>query len=189
MVLKGKMLCVIVVSLAAMLTAGCVSTGTYQAKEQETQLLKKSLEDTESGLSELKDRNKKLSNDYELALSKLKVIESEMSELRIENEKLTNAVKPENLLKTLVDSYNSVQAENLKLKQTLSAIEKSTKKEIEAPVKLDPITSKTSKGAEKVVPTAEDPAKKESSEVKGKDSSDTPVELKLKEDKQPLEKL
>ena len=137
-------------SLAAITVGGCVSSGTYQAKEQESLELKKSLLNTKGDYSELQEKNKKLAEDYETALTKLKKINADFAEikaenekLKLENEKLATAVKPENLLKSFTDAFTMLQAENAKLKQAFaSAAGGAEKKEAELPVKLTPVVAK-----------------------------------------------
>lgn len=197
---KDKFKLALLVSMVAMLSGGCVSSGTYQAKERESMLLKKSLEETSAGMNELQEKNNKLKDENEKLKDengsislKLKKLESEMSVLKIENEKLTEDVKPENLLKTLVNSYNAVQAENLKLKQALSVAEKvSQKKAPEPPVKLDPIISmpvtRPDKGA---VEEVKEPSGSngETPDSSLNESSEEPVDQKVEEGKQSVEKL
>lgn len=130
-------------SFAALLTSGCVSSGTYQAKEQQSLQLSRDLENSKNAQSELLDKNKKLLEENAALNLKLKNLNADFAGLKAENDKLLTAVKPENLLKVLVDSFSSLQAENSKLKQALDVAEKaSQKKETDPPVQLTPVITK-----------------------------------------------
>jgi regulator of replication initiation timing len=137
-------------SFAALLTSGCVSSGTYQAKEQESLQLSRNLENSKNAQSELLDKNKKLLEENDALSLKLKNLnadftglKAENDKLKSENDKLVTAIKPENLLKALVDTFSNLQAENNKLKQALDAAEKaSQKKETDPPVQLTPVIAK-----------------------------------------------
>ncbi|NVO21725.1 MAG: hypothetical protein HXX13_18650 [Bacteroidetes bacterium] len=178
-------------SLVALLSGGCVSSGTYQAKEQESLLLKKTLDEKITGLSELQDKNKKLNDENELIAKQFKKLESEMADLKAENEKLAERVKPENLLKTLVNSFNALQAENLKLKEAISVTEKVSQKQLSEPsVKPVPVITKpaaTLDATDKVMEKTDAAGEKIDQSVK--DSSEKPVEQKVDGDKPAVEKL
>jgi DNA repair exonuclease SbcCD ATPase subunit len=125
----------IVVSLAGALMGGCVSSGTYQAKEQETQLLNKNLEATKSAVGELQEKSKKQGEENETLKALNKKLESDIAELKGLNEKLNAAAKPENLLKTLGESLAALQAENASLKQALAEGKKSAASKEALPAK------------------------------------------------------
>lgn len=184
---RNKIRFVVLVSMAAMLSGGCVSSGTYQAKEQESLLLKKTLDETTTGLSELQEKNRQLNAENDLVYKKLKKLESEMSDLKTENEKLAEGVKPENLLKTFVNSFNALQAENLKLKDALSAAAKVSQKQLaEPPVKHVPVITKPA-ATEKVKEISDLPDEKLDSVLK--ETSEKPVDQKVDLDKPAVEKL
>jgi len=163
--------------VAALLTSGCVSSGTYKAKEQESIQLSRNLEETKGAYQELEEKNKKLTAEGEALNEKLKQLDTEIADFkldieklkvdnakyklegenyklenenyRLENEKLSLAAKPENLLKTLADSIAALQAENAKLKQSLVLAEKvPVKKDPEPPVKLNPVVTKPAAAVE-----------------------------------------
>lgn len=187
---RNKIRFVVLVSMMAMLSGGCVSSGTYQAKEQESLLLKKTLDETTTGLSELQEKNRKLNAENDLVYKKLKKLESEMSDLKAENEKLAESVKPENLLKTFLNSFNALQAENLKLKEALSAAEKVSQKQLaEPPVKPAPVITKpaaTPAATDKIMEKSD--AAREKIDPSNKESSKKPGEQKVDEDKPVIAK-
>ena len=183
---RNKIRFVVLVSMVAMLSGGCVSSGTYQAKEQESLLLKKTLDETTTGLSELQEKNRKLNAENDLVYKKLKKLEAEMSDLKTENEKLVESIKPENLLKTFVNSFNALQAENLKLKDTLSAAEKVSKQLAEPSEKHLPAITKPA-ATEKVKEISALPGEKLDSVLK--ETSEKPVDQKVDLDKPAVEKL
>lgn len=145
-----------ILSVVVLIVSGCVSSGTYKAKEQESIQLKQSLDSTKGDYSDLQEKSKKLAEDNEAmvlklnklaedkdaTMLKLKKLEADFSEvtagneklksdseqLKKENEKLITAAKPENLLKTLVESFSMLQAENVRLKQALVSAEKAAQK-------------------------------------------------------------
>ncbi len=152
MKMRSKAHIAIIIGAVMLACGGCVSSGTYQAKEQESLQLKKNLEVTRGDYSELQEKSRKLSEDNDAMALKLKKLDADFAELKVENEKLkleneklVAALKPENLLKTLVDSFSALQIENAKLKQELASAEKTAqKKEPEPPVKLKPVIIKPS---------------------------------------------
>lgn len=221
---KAKLVVVAIFSAAALLTTGCVSSGTYQAKEQESLQLKKNLEETKSVYSELQDKSKKLAEDNDAMILKLKKLDADLVELKadndrykleidklkaeidklklendtlkIDNEKLSTAVKPENLLKTFVELFATIQTENVKLKQALAAAEKAAqKKDAEPPIKLNPVVTKPTatieNSGDKQKETVELPrdsadASKKSAEKKIEPKNDKPkAEPAVIEDKLP----
>jgi regulator of replication initiation timing len=150
MKMKSKALIFIMIGAVLLACGGCVSSGTYQAKEQKSLQLKKNLEVTKGDYSELQEKSKKLSEDNDAMALMLKKLDADFAELKVdneklklENEKLVAALKPENLLKTLLESFSALQMENAKLKQELASSEKAVqKKEPEPPVKLKPVIIK-----------------------------------------------
>lgn len=149
------------------LGSGCVSTGTYQAKEQESLQLSKSLEESKTVNSEIIDKNAKLTAETEALRDKLKKLDSEFAilkeestRLKDENAKLVEAVKPENLLKALAGSLATLQNENSKLKLALENAEKMVKSSPE-PLKITPDIAKPAQVEEKKVEEKAAPGSKE----------------------------
>lgn len=160
------------VMMSVVLTgSGCVSTGTYQAKELESLQLSKSLEESKSTISEINDKNAKLAAESEALSGKLKKLDVELialkqeidrlkndnsklkdesSRLKDENLKMAEALKPENLLKALANSLAELQSENSKLKLALEDVEKSVKKNSE-PLRITPDIAKPAPVEEKKV--------------------------------------
>lgn len=151
------------------LGSGCVSTGTYQAKEQESMQLSKNLEESKATLSEVNDKNMKLTAETETLNGKLKKMDGELAtlkeesarlkddnsklrdetaRLKEENAKLAEAVKPENLLKALANSLAELQGENSKLKLALEDAGKAAKKSSE-PLRITPEIAKPAPAEEK----------------------------------------
>lgn len=164
-----------------LLCGGCVSTGTYQAKELESQQLSKSLEESKNTITEINDKNAKLTAESETLGSKLMKLDGEIavlkeetgrlkdensklkdesSRLKEENIKLAEAVKPENLLKTLASTLAEIQNENSKLKLALEDAGKVAKQNSE-PLKIKPDIAKPApveekKGEDKPAQTIKD---------------------------------
>lgn len=160
--MKFRFVLLVMMIMSVSLGSGCVSTGTYQAKEQESLQLSKSLDESKTALGEMSDRNSKLATETEALNGKLKKLDGEFAilkeesarlkddnsklkdetaRLKEENAKLTEAAKPENLLKALADSLATLQNENSKLKLALEDAEKSVKKSSE-PLKITPDIAK-----------------------------------------------
>jgi ferredoxin-NADP reductase len=105
---------------------GCVSSGTYQAKEQESHQLGRSLEEMKSAYTELQVKCGKFESANSEQGEQLKKVAAELAILKQENEKLAAAARPDNLLKALAETLATLQvkvdqlkAENAKLKQEL----------------------------------------------------------------------
>lgn len=151
-----------VVATVLSLGSGCVSTGTYQAKEQESAQLSKNLEESKGIISEISEKNRKLLKESETLAASLKVLEEELTRLkeesvrlkddngklieesgrlREENAKLSEAAKPENLLKSLANSLATLLNENSRLKLALEDAEKSSKMNSD-PIKISPEIAK-----------------------------------------------
>ncbi len=113
----------IVVSMGfAAFLGGCVSTGTYQQKEQESLMLNKSLDESRILYSNLQAKYKKLgeeNTEQELELKKLKV---ELSESIIKNNGLVEVTKK------LATDNNDLKVENEKLTTTNSSLSLKVKK-------------------------------------------------------------
>lgn len=160
--MKFKSAVLAVMAIVVALGSGCVSSGTYQAKEQESLQLSKSLEESKGTISEMTDKNAKLSTESEALAGKLKKLDGEFSalkeesgklkdensklkdessKLKEENARLAEAAKPENLLKSLADSLATLQNENSKLKLSLENVEKTVKKNSE-PLRITPEIAK-----------------------------------------------
>jgi len=129
--MKRKLIGFALLAVTAALAGGCVSSGTYQAKEQETQQLSKNLDETRGSYSQLKDKYDKLEAVSNEQSEKLKKISAELAELKVENAKLVDATQPESLLKTLAETFTvqqqkirELKAENAKMKQELLAPQK-----------------------------------------------------------------
>jgi len=190
--------------VAALLTSGCVSSGTYKAKEQESIQLSRNLEETKGAYQELEEKNKKLTAEGEALNEKLKKLNTEIADFKLdieklkvdnakyklegenyklenenykfENEKLSLAAKPENLLKTLADSIAALQAENAKLRQSLVLAEKvPVKKDPEPPVILNPVVTKPAAAVEE-----NSAGKAIASPETGKESAPQPVDTSEK---------
>ncbi len=167
--MKTRVSAVIVASVSCMFLGGCVTSGTYQAKEQERQQVSRNLQETKNSYTELKEKFGKLeeaNNEQSAGLKKLsaeavemkmenakfaeanneqsarlkkmsaeaeetrlenarlaektqkqsenlKMISAEFVELKLENAKLIEAIKPENILKTLAETI-TVQKQKIK---------------------------------------------------------------------------
>lgn len=156
MKLTAKISRLIFISFGVMISSGCVSSETYRAKEHESLHLSRNLDETKSAKADLEEKNKKLSAETEALALQLKKLDAEIAgfrqeneQLKIENEKMSLALKPENILKTLVEAVASLQAENAKLKKEMAAAEKiSNIKEPEPPVKLSPVLTRPTAGSD-----------------------------------------
>jgi chromosome segregation ATPase len=152
---------VIAVSLTSL--GGCVSSGTYQVKEQENQQLGRSLEETKSAYNELKEKyqakeqeSQQLGKSLEVAKSaatelqekctkleesnngqveKLQKLSADFAALQLENVKLVEATKPENLLKALAEVVTTLQQRV----DMLQAENTKMKQELLVPQKLQPV--------------------------------------------------
>lgn len=128
---------VLVAAVSVISLCGCVSSGTYQAKEQESQQLGRSLEETKNAYNELQEKCARLEASNSGQVEKLAKLSADFAALQQENAKLAEAVKPENLLKSLAETVAALQqrvdvlkAENAKMKQ-----------ELLVPQKLQPVES------------------------------------------------
>ena len=213
--MKIRVSAVIVASVSGMLLGGCVTSGTYQAKEQERQQLSRNLEEIKTSYTELKEKYGKLdeasnelsaklkrisaeavemklenvkvaevNNEQSVELKKLaaesaglklankrlaeenikqsenlKMISADFVELKLENAKLLDALKPENILKSLAENFKmqkqkieALSDENVKMKQ-----------ELIAQPKMQPVESQGEKAPAKkiVIESATADAKKE----------------------------
>jgi chromosome segregation ATPase len=170
----------IIMFTVVMLGSGCVSTGTYQAKEQESLQLSKSLEESKATISEISDKNARLTTEAEALGGKVRKLDGEIatlkeetaklkgensklkeesSRLKEENAKLAEAVKPDNLLKSLANSMAELQRENSKLKLSLEDAGKAAKQSAE-PLRIMPDIAKPAPVEEKKVEDKPAPASK-----------------------------
>lgn len=124
--MKNRVSLLVVAAGTVMALGGCVSSGTYQVKEQENQQLGKSLEEAKSSYNELKEKCGKVEAVRSEQDEQLKKLTAELALLKQENERLVAASRPDNLLKSLADSFAALQqrveqlkAENAKMKQEL----------------------------------------------------------------------
>ena len=138
------------ISICVMILSGCVSSGTYRAKEDESIQLSRNLDEAQKANIDLMQKNRALADENEALARKLKDLDAgmaafrqEQEALKLENERLKSAVKPENIIKTLIESIASLQAENAKLKQEIASAEKvSPVKAPVPPVKLSPVLTR-----------------------------------------------
>lgn len=124
--MNNRVSLLLVAAGTVMVLGGCVSSGTYQVKEQENQQLGKSLEEAKNSYNELKEKCGKVEATSSEQGEQLKKLTAELALLKQENERLAEAARPDNLLKSLVDSFAALQqrveqlkAENAKMKQEL----------------------------------------------------------------------
>jgi len=96
----------------ALILGGCVSSGTYQLKEQESRMLSKNLEESRSSYAELQNRFKQLQDEKAELESELKKQKANLGDSTEKNQKLmdTNG----NLTADLADA----RSDNDKLKAT-----------------------------------------------------------------------
>jgi hypothetical protein len=80
--MKFKFAALAIMVAVVSLGNGCVSTGTYQAKEQESMQLSKSLDESKTALAEISDKNGKLTAENEVLSGKLKKLEGEFATLK-----------------------------------------------------------------------------------------------------------
>lgn len=124
--MKNRVSLFVVAAGAVMALGGCVSSGTYQAKEQESQQLGKSLEEVKASYAELQAKCGKFAAANSEQSEQLKKFFTELALLKQENEKLAEAARPDNLLKSLAETLATLQqkveqlkVENAKMKQEL----------------------------------------------------------------------
>lgn len=168
-----------------LLGSGCVSTGTYQAKEQESQQLTRNLEECKSSLSESSASCAKLAAEAETLHGRLKKLDADMAALQAEssrlqddylklkdesarlkeeNARLAATVKPENLVKALANSLAELQNENSRLKLALENTGKAAKTSPE-PLRITPdigkpVPAEEKKPGEKPAPESSSPGLK-----------------------------
>jgi chromosome segregation ATPase len=119
---------VLLMGFAAVL-GGCVSSGTYQQKEKESQMLSKNLEEARSSYFEMQQKYEKLAGENTTLEADLKKQKDAAAESLKKNEKLagTNSELDEKIKKLLTDLADS-KAENDKMGRSLADLNEKLKK-------------------------------------------------------------